>query len=271
MDKICKIIRKDILKMIHKAGSGHPGGSLSATEIMSVLYLGGVMKIDSKNPEWEDRDRFILSKGHVAPVLYAVLARAGFFDSKHLDTLRELGSILQGHPHKEHLPGLDSSSGSLGQGVSIAAGKALALLRKGGNQRVFCLVGDGELQEGQIWEGIMTAAHHKLSNFCLIIDDNKIQLDGNVCDIKNVYPLKEKFESFNFHTIEIDGHDCNALFKAFEEFDSVKDKPTAIIANTVKGKGVSFMEGQAGWHGLAPNDNELEKALIEIGGGDCHG
>ena len=262
-----KIIRKDILEMIHSAKSGHPGGALSAVEIMSALYFSDVFRYDVNDSAMETRDRFILSKGHAAPVLYAVLGNAGFFDKKHFKTLRKFGSILQGHPHAKHLNGCDMSSGSLGQGLSIAVGKALALRMKNIDANVYCLVGDGELQEGQIWEATMSAAQLKLDNLCLIVDYNGIQLDGNVADIKDVYPLKEKLESFNFNVIEVDGHNKEELINAYKMFKSNVGKPTAIIAKTVKGKGVSFMENNANWHGLAPNDEELKLALKEIEGG----
>ena len=256
----CKETRRDVLNMIHKAGSGHPGGSLSAVEILVGLYFSGLFKehIES-NP-----DRFILSKGHVAPVIYAVLARKGYFDVEHLDSLRKMGSILQGHPHASKVPGLCMSSGSLGQGLSIAVGIAIAKKRQNLDSKVYCLVGDGELHEGQIWEAVMSAAHHKLDNLCLIVDNNGIQLDGFVEDIKNIYPLKEKFEAFNFHTISIDGHDVNAVVDAYKEFKNNKGKPTVIIAKTIKGKGVSFMENEPAWHGNAPNVEQLQKALSEI-------
>lgn len=260
LEKQCKDIRVDILNMIHKAKSGHPGGSLSSVEILVGLYFSGLFKEHSeKNP-----DRFILSKGHVAPVVYSVFARKGYFDPKHLDTLRQLGSPLQGHPHASKIPGLCVSSGSLGQGLSIAVGIAIAQKRKNTDSRVYCLVGDGELQEGQIWEAVMSAAHHKLDNLCLIVDNNDVQLDGFVKDIKNIHPLKEKFEAFNFHTISIDGHDVSAVVKSYEEFKNTKGKPTVIIAKTIKGKGVSFMENQPSWHGTAPDAEQLQKALAEI-------
>lgn len=261
--QMCKIVRKDILNMIHKAKSGHPGGSLSAVELLVGLYFE-IMKHNCENPSWEDRDRFILSKGHIAPAVYSVLARCDYFSTDHLSSLRNFGSILQGHPNMHKVPGLDSSGGSLGQGLSLANGLAMAAKIKNKGYRVYCLLGDGELQEGQVWEAVMTAAHHKLDNVCAIVDYNKVQLDGNVEDIKGLDPLAEKWKAFNWHIIEIDGHNIEEVINAYKKASEVKGMPTVIIAHTVKGKGVSFMEGVAGWHGLAPNDEQLEKALAEI-------
>lgn len=264
LKKQCAQIRKDILKMIHRAQSGHPGGSLSAVELMTALYFSGIFKEHTQaNP-----DRFILSKGHAAPVVYCVYARKGYFDISHMDTLRKMGSILQGHPHAAKVPGLCVSSGSLGQGLSIAVGIALAQKRKANGAHTYCLLGDGELHEGQIWEALMSAAHHGLDNLCIMVDSNGIQLDGFVKDIKNIAPLKEKFEAFNLHVIPVDGHDVEAVLAAYKEFLGVKGKPTLILASTVKGKGVSFMENQASWHGNAPNDEQLAAALAEIEKGE---
>lgn len=267
---LCRQLRRDILEMTHAAGSGHPGGSLSAVEIVATLYFD-VMRIWPDRPDDPNRDRFILSKGHAAPVLYAALARRGYFDPAILPTLRQLGSPLQGHPHMSSLPGLDCSSGSLGQGLSIANGLALAARRQGRPYRTYCLLGDGEVQEGQIWEAAMTAAHFKLDNVCAIVDNNGVQLDGTTADIMGVEPLGDKFRSFGWHVLVIDGHDLAALELAFRIAGTTHGRPTAIIAQTVKGKGVSFMEGQCGWHGKAPNAQELADALVEIekGGADA--
>lgn len=259
----CRQLRQDVLEMIHAAGSGHPGGSLSAVEILTALYFE-VMHVDPKNPGDPDRDRFILSKGHAAPILYAVLARKGYFDPAMLPTLRSLGSPLQGHPHMHMLPGLDCSSGSLGQGLSIANGLAFAARKQGKSYRTYCLMGDGEVQEGQVWEAAMTAAHFGLDNVCAIVDNNGVQLDGTTAEIMGVEPLGEKFRAFGWHVIDCDGHDLEALLAAFKEAEATKGKPTVIVAKTVKGKGVSFMENQCGWHGKAPNKEELAAALAEI-------
>ncbi len=266
----CRQIRADILTMIHAAGSGHPGGSLSAVEILTALYFD-VMRIDPRNPDDPDRDRFLLSKGHAAPVLYSVLARRGFFDPALLPTLRQLGSPLQGHPHMESLPGLDCSSGSLGQGLSIANGLAMAAKKTGRNYRTYCLLGDGEVQEGQIWEAAMTAAQFRLDNVCAIVDDNGVQLDGPTDEICRVEPLDDKFRAFGWHVIPADGHDTEDLLRAFREAEETKGVPSVILARTVKGKGVSFMENKAAWHGKAPNAEELAAALAEVEGGATHG
>ncbi len=260
-----RTVRSDIVTMIHKAGSGHPGGSLSAAELMTALYFD-VIKVDPKDPEWEDRDRFILSKGHVAPVVYSVLARKGFFPVEELWTLRRLGSILQGHPHKQSTPGLDCSSGSLGQGLSIANGLAIGFKKQGKGNRVFCLMGDGELQEGQIWEAVMTAAQQKLDNLCAMVDYNQVQLDGNVPDIKDLGDLAAKWHDFGWNVICLDGHDMEQVVSAFRMAESYKGKPTVLIADTVKGKGVSFMENDCNWHGNAPSEAQLQQALKEING-----
>lgn len=260
----CQETRADIVQMIHQAGSGHPGGSLSAVELLVGLYQGGVLKKDAKNPDWKERDRFILSKGHVAPVLYSVLTRSGYFPKEELGKLRKLDGILQGHPHMGSTPGLDCSAGSLGQGLSIANGLALSFKYQDKNNRVYCLMGDGELQEGQIWEAVMTTAHHKLDNLCAMVDFNRVQLDGTTADIKDLGDLTAKWREFGFHVINIDGHDIKQVIKAYEEAMTVKGKPSVIIAETIKGKGVSFMEGQCGWHGLAPTKEQLKEALYEI-------
>ena len=261
-----RTVREDILTMVHRAGSGHPSGSLSATDLMVGLYFGGMMKIDPQNPDWDGRDRFILSKGHVAPVLYSVLARKGFFPVEELWTLRRLGSILQGHPHKQSTPGLDCSSGSLGQGLSIANGLAIGFRKQGKANRVYCLLGDGELQEGQVWEAVMTAAQNRLDNLCAIVDYNHVQLDGTTEQIKDLGDLAAKWHDFGWNVIQLNGHDMNQVLKAYEMAAAYQGKPSVLIADTVKGKGVSFMEGDCNWHGNAPNAQQLEQALAEIRG-----
>ncbi|MBZ4654498.1 MAG: Transketolase protein [Peptococcaceae bacterium] len=262
---ICRDVRADIVRMTAEAGSGHPGGSLSSVELLVPLYFS-VLNHRPSQPDWPERDRFILSKGHVGPVLYSVMARTGYFPVEELLTFRKMGSRLQGHPSMKALPGLESSSGSLGQGLSIANGLALAARLNGRSFRVYCLMGDGELQEGQVWEAAMTAAHYKLDNVCALVDYNNLQIDGKVEDVKNIAPLSAKWQSFNWHVIEIDGHDLSQVLKAYREAKSQKGKPTVIIAHTIKGKGVSFMENAAEWHGKAPNKAELERALQDIYG-----
>lgn len=257
-------IRRDILTMVHAAGSGHPGGSLSAADLVAALYFSDMFRCDPNHPDWMDRDRFILSKGHTAPVLYSALARRGFFPPGELLTLRRLDSRLQGHPKRGATPGLDCSSGSLGQGLSISNGIAFALRRRESSARVYCLMGDGELQEGQVWEAALFAAQHKLSNVCAIVDYNGIQLDGSVSEIKEVFPLREKWESFGWHVLEADGHDVCAVYQAFAQARAYADGPTVLLAKTVKGKGVSFMENRAEWHGKAPNDEEYRAAMAEL-------
>jgi len=264
LKEIARKIRVDIIKMTHAAGSGHPGGSLSAAEIFAVLYFN-IMNHKPENPEWEDRDVFILSKGHCCPGLYSAMARSGYFPVEELMTLRKLGSRLQGHPHSCALPGLEASTGSLGQGLSIAVGCALAIKLNKKNNRVYCLMGDGEQQEGQIWEAAMSAAHYKVDNLVGIVDRNCLQIDGFTKDVMNYEPLEDKWKSFGWHVISVDGHDISALIKAFEEAKTIKGKPTVIIADTTKGKGVSFMENVAIWHGQAPNDEEMKKALNDLG------
>ncbi|AEM79427.1 transketolase [Thermoanaerobacter wiegelii] len=261
-----KEVRIDIINMLAEAGSGHPGGSLSCADILTLLYFDK-MNVKPDNPKWEDRDRLVLSKGHAAPALYAVLAEKGFFPKEELKTLRKLGSILQGHPDMKSTPGLDMTTGSLGQGLSAANGMALAgkLDKKG--YRVYAILGDGELQEGQIWEAAMTAAHYKLDNLTAILDFNGLQIDGPNREVKNIEPVNEKFKAFGWHVIEIDGHDFEQIDKAIEEAKATKGKPTLIIAHTIKGKGVSFMENQVGWHGSAPNEEQRQKAIQELEGG----
>ena len=262
----CKILRCDILNMIHKAGSGHPGGSLSEVEILTALYFGGVMNIRPEEPDWAGRDRLILSKGHSAPALYATLARRGFYPVEWLDSLRKLGSPLQGHPHADRVPGMDCSSGSLGQGLSITNGLGVAFKKQGLNNRAYCILGDGELQEGQVWEAVMTAAHYKLDNVCAILDYNGVQLDGTLDEVMSMGDMVAKWKAFGWHVIECDGHDVAALLAAFAEAKETKGSPSVIIAHTVKGKGVSFMEGKAAWHGNAPSAEQLAAALKEIRG-----
>ena len=254
-------IRKNVIRMLCEAGSGHPGGSLSAADIMTALYFS-VMKHDPGNPAWGGRDVFILSKGHVCPVLYAALAEAGYFDKKELLTLRKLNSRLEGHPSNvKGLPGIEISSGSLGLGLSVANGVALGFKLDGSERRVYCLMGDGEMQEGQIWEAAMTGAHYKLDNVCGIVDHNKLQIDGSVKDVKGVAPVKEKWEAFGWNAVELDGHDMGQLLEGFEKARSFKGKPTVLIAHTVKGKGVAFMENKVEWHGKVPKKEQAEEAL----------
>jgi len=255
-------IRRDILNMLTKAGSGHTGGSLSIVEILVCLYYQR-MNIDCRTPDCRGRDKMVLSKGHACPALYAVLADLGFFPKEELWTLRKLGSRLQGHPQKG-LPGVEISSGSLGQGLSVAVGFALADRMDGRDSRVYCLMGDGETNEGQVWEAAMTAAHYKLDRLCAIVDFNKLQIDGLCCEVMDPGAYKKKWENFGWHTIEVDGHDLKKLNKAFDKADKVKDRPQMIIADTVKGKGVSFVENKVEWHGIAPKPDELEAALAEL-------
>ena len=268
LQSMCRTVRSDIVTMVHQAGSGHPGGSLSATELMVGLYFGDVLKVDPADPEWDGRDRFILSKGHVAPVVYSVLARKGFFPVEELRTLRKLGSRLQGHPHKQSTPGLDCSSGSLGQGLSVANGLAIGFKKQKKDNRVYCLMGDGELQEGQCWEAVMTAAQHQLDNICAMVDYNHVQLDGTVDEIKAMGDLAGKWHEFGWNVIELDGHDMAQVMNAFKMASSFKGKPSVLIAHTIKGKGVSFMENDCNWHGIAPSADQLAKALAEINGGE---
>ncbi|MDP8226630.1 MAG: transketolase [Candidatus Celaenobacter polaris] len=263
LKKKAEEIRYDIISMIGEAGSGHPGGSLSAADIGAMLFFNE-MNYDPQNPKWQDRDRFILSKGHAAPLLYALLANTGYFEKNELKTLRKYKSRLQGHPASYMLPGVEVSTGSLGQGLSISCGIALAGKMDNKKYRVFTLLGDGELDEGQVWEAAMFAAHKKLDNLCAIVDRNHLQIDGDTEKVMALEPLKAKWDAFGWHTILIDGHDITGILHAFEELNSIKNKPTVILAKTVKGKGVSFMENKAGWHGKAPNQDELELALKEI-------
>ena len=262
-DQVARQLRVKILQMIHAAKSGHPGGSFSVLEILMTLF-GDVMRFDPENPEWEDRDRCILSKGHGVPALYAVLAESGFFPKDWLLSLRQLGSPLQGHPDRFRMPAVEAATGSLGQGLSIAQGIALAARVDQKDYRVYCVMGDGETQEGQVWEAAMSAPKFKLGNLTAIIDYNHGQIDGRTDDVMNLEPLMDKWRSFNWYTIEVDGHDREKLKTALK--DTKKDSPTLIVAHTIKGKGVSFMEGGIDWHGVAPNNDELSRAIKELQG-----
>ena len=258
----CKV-RMGVIESTHGAKAGHPGGSLSAAEVFTYLYFKE-MNIDPKNPRWEERDRFVLSKGHTAPGLYSVLALRGYFPVEDLPTLRHIDSYLQGHPNMNTVPGVDMSTGSLGQGVSAAVGMAMAAKYQGKTNRVYSLLGDGEIQEGQVWEACMAAAHYKLDNLCIVVDNNGLQIDGNVADVMSPYPIVDKLLAFGFNVHAVDGHDFEALEKAFDNAKKTKGQPTAIVMSTVKGKGVSYMENNAGWHGKAPNDAEYEQAMSEL-------
>lgn len=262
-------MRVNIIKMLHEAGSGHPGGSLSAADIVATLYFGGVMNVNPDDPSDPSRDRFILCKGHAAPVLYAALAELGYIPEEELLTLRKLHSRLQGHPDSKKLPGVEACTGSLGQGLSIAAGLALGLrLNAGGAapQRVYALMGDGEIEEGQVWEAAMFAAHYGLDNLVAIVDNNNLQIDGDVREVVGLRAIPEKFRAFGWEVLEVDGHDVEALLEAFATAQGASGKPVCIVASTVKGKGVSFMENQAGWHGKAPNDEQTQQAIAELKG-----
>ena len=256
-------VRMGVIEGTHSAKAGHPGGSLSAADVFTYLYFKE-MNIDPANPKWEDRDRFVLSKGHTAPGLYAALANRGFFPVEDLKTLRQIGSYLQGHPNMNTVPGVDMSTGSLGQGISCAAGMALAAKHTGKSCRVYTLLGDGEIQEGQVWEALMFGAHYHLDNFCVIIDNNGLQIDGNIADVMNPYPITDKLVAFGYEVVEINGNDFDELEAAFNKARDTKGKPTAIVMKTVKGKGVSFMENKASWHGTAPNDEQYEIAMNEL-------
>ena len=263
LQKTAVEVRKGIVEGVHAAKAGHPGGSLSAADIFTYLYFEE-MNIDPKNPKDPDRDRFVLSKGHTAPGLYSVLAHRGYFPVEDLLTLRHTGSYLQGHPDMKHIPGVDMSSGSLGQGLSAACGMALGAKKSGKDFRVYALCGDGEIQEGQIWEAAMFAGFRKLDNLCVVVDNNNLQIDGPIDEVCSPYPIDKKFEAFNFHVININGNDFDQIKAAFDEAKATKGMPTAIIAHTVKGKGVSFMENNVGWHGKAPNDEEFAVAMEDL-------
>jgi transketolase len=267
LNKQAAFVRIEILKMLTIAGSGHTGGSLSAADIVTALYFSK-MRHKPDDPYWKERDRFILSKGHAAPLLYAVLAMAGYFDKSALKTLRKLGSPLQGHPCSRILPGVEISTGSLGQGLSVSNGMAIGLKMDNLGSRVYCLLGDGEIQEGQVWEAAMTAAHYKLDNLCAIIDLNGLQIDGPVSKVKAIEPVASKWAAFGWNVIDIDGHDMKEILDAFDDAETVKNKPSVILAHTIKGKGVSFFEGKVEYHGIAPTPEELEKALKEV---EIHG
>ena len=262
LQKQANEVRKGIVTAVHSAKAGHPGGSLSAADIFTYLYFEE-MNIDPADPDKEDRDRFVLSKGHTAPGLYSALAHRGFFPVEDLTTLRKLGSYLQGHPCI-HIPGVDMSSGSLGQGISAAVGMALGAKLSGKDFRVYTLLGDGEIQEGQVWEAAMFAAHRKLDNLVVIVDNNNLQIDGAISDVCSPYPIAKKFEAFNFHVINVDAHDFDALCAAFAEARATKGQPTCIVAKSVKGKGVSFMENNVAWHGTAPNDEQYAQAMADL-------
>ena len=263
LKKMANEVRKGIVTAVHSAKSGHPGGSLSAADILTYLYFEE-MNIDPKDPKKADRDRFVLSKGHIAPALYSTLAHRGYFPVEDLTTLRHVGSYLQGHPDMKHIPGVDMSSGSLGQGSSAAVGMALAGKLDNASYRVYCVLGDGEVQEGQVWEAAMFAGARKLDNLVFVVDNNGLQIDGDIEDVCSPYPLPDKFKAFNFHVIEIDAHDFEQIDATFREARETKGMPTAIIAKSVKGKGVSFMENQASWHGSAPNDEQYAQAMEEL-------
>ena len=263
LEKKAKEIRKGIIEEVYQAQSGHPGGSLSITDILTVLYFKE-MNIDPKNPNWEDRDRFVLSKGHCSPALYATLANRGFFNIEELKTFRNINSNLQGHPDRKHIPGVDMTTGSLGQGLSAANGMAIAAKLDNKSYRVYCILGDGEIEEGQVWEAAMTANKYHLDNLCVIVDNNSLQIDGKVEEVMSPYPIDEKFRSFGFEVIKIDGHNIEEIIKAFEVAKNIKGKPTCIIASTIKGKGISFMENQVSWHGKAPNEEQYRQAMQEL-------
>jgi transketolase len=256
-------VRMGVVTSTHGAKAGHPGGSLSAADVYTYLYFKE-MNIDPKNPKWEGRDRFVLSKGHTTPGLYSVLAQRGFFPVEDLPTFRHIDSYLQGHPNMNTVPGVDMSTGSLGQGISVAVGMAIGAKHTGKENRVYALLGDGEIQEGQVWEACMSAAHYKLDNLCIIVDNNGLQIDGAVDKVMSPYPIVGKLEAFGFHVVAIDGHDFDQIEAAFAEARSVKGQPTAIVMTTTKGKGVSYMENNAGWHGKAPNDAEYAQAMAEL-------
>ena len=263
LKEIAKKVRLGIIEAVYSNQSGHPGGSLSIADIMTVLYFNE-MNIDNQNPKWEDRDRLVLSKGHCSPALYSALANRGFFPVEDLKTFRNINSYLQGHPDMKHIPGVDMTTGSLGQGLSVANGMAISAKLDNKSYRVYCILGDGEIEEGQIWEAAMASNKYKLDNLCVIVDNNNLQIDGTLEEVMDSNPIDEKFKSFGFQIIKIDGHDIEEIRKAYEVAKNVKGKPTCIIAKTIKGKGVSFMENQVGWHGKAPNDEQYEIAKKEL-------
>ncbi len=258
-----KEIRKDIIEQVYRANSGHPGGSLSIADIMAVLYFDE-LNIDEKNPKWEDRDRLILSKGHCSPALYGALAERGYFEKEDLKGFRNINSKLQGHPNMNDVPGVDMSSGSLGQGLSVANGMAISGKMDKKEYRVYCILGDGEIEEGQVWEAAMAANKYSLDNLCVIVDNNNLQIDGTIEEVMSSYPIDKKFESFGFNVVTINGHDIQEIKDAFLNARNTKGKPTCIIAKTIKGKGVSFMENQVGWHGKAPNKEQYDEAMRDF-------
>lgn len=260
---MAKKVRRGIIEEVYKAQSGHPGGSLSVADILTVLYFDE-LNVDEKNPKWEDRDRLVLSKGHCSPALYSCLANRGFFDVEKLTTFRNIESKLQGHPDMTKVPGVDMTTGSLGQGLSAANGMAIAGKMNNKNYRVYCILGDGEIEEGQVWEAVMASSKYKLDNLCVIVDNNNLQIDGTIDKVMSPYPIDEKFKSFGFQIINIDGNDIEEIKKAFEVAKNVKEKPVCIIAKTTKGKGVSFMENKAEWHGKAPNEEQYKQAMEEL-------
>lgn len=256
-------VRKEIIEAVYAAQSGHPGGSLSIADILTVLYFHE-MKIKPEDPKWEERDRLVLSKGHCSPALYSCLANRGYFPVEDLKTFRKIDSYLQGHPDKNKVPGVDMTTGSLGQGLSAANGMAIAGKMDKKDYRVYCILGDGEIEEGQIWEAAMTSSKYRLDNLCVIVDNNNLQIDGTIEEVMSPYPIDEKFKSFGFEIIKIDGHDIEEIIKAFEVARNIKEKPTCIIARTIKGKGISYMENQVGWHGKAPNEEQYKEAITEL-------
>ena len=263
LEKKANEIRKNIVEEVYHAKSGHPGGSLSVADILTVLYFYE-MNVNPKEPDWENRDRLVLSKGHCSPALYSCLANKGFFPVEDLANFRNINSYLQGHPDKNKVPGVDMTTGSLGQGLSSANGMAIAGKMDKKNYRVYCILGDGEIEEGQVWEAAMAASQYKLDNLCVIVDNNNLQIDGPIDKIMNSYPIDEKFESFGFYVINIDGHNIEAIIEAFEKAKSIKGKPTCIVAKTIKGKGIYYMENQEGWNGKAPNEEQYKQAIEEI-------
>ena len=263
LEIMAKKVRKGIIEAVYSNNSGHPGGSLSIADILTVLYFKE-MNINPKNPKWEDRDRLVLSKGHCSPALYSCLANRGYFPVEDLKTFRNINSYLQGHPDMKNIPGVDMTTGSLGQGLSSANGMAIAGKMEGKNYRVYCILGDGEIEEGQIWEAAMTSAKYKLDNLCVIVDNNNLQIDGTIEEVMRPYPIDEKFKSFGFQIINIDGHNIREIIDALDVAKNVKEKPVCIIAKTIKGKGISYMENKAEWHGKAPNEEQYELALKEL-------
>ena len=263
LEKLAKKIRLGIIDEVYYGKSGHPGGSLSIADIMTVLYFDE-MNIDNENPNWEDRDRLVLSKGHCSPALYAALAYRGYFPIEDLKTFRNINSYLQGHPDKKNIPGVDMSTGSLGQGLSVANGMAISAKLNNKNYRVYCILGDGEIEEGQVWEAAMSSSKYKLDNLCVIVDNNNLQIDGTIDEVMSSKPIDDKFRSFGFEIIKIDGHNIEEIKSAFEVAKNVKEKPVCIIAKTIKGKGVKYMENKVDWHGKAPNEDEYKQAIIDI-------